>query len=45
MYIHVHEMHLCSLDLSLNVRVHFSSIEPLYLYFFTAKFTHKPLIV
>lgn len=44
MYIHVHEMHLCSLDLSLNVRVHFSSIEPLYLYFFT-KFTHKPLIV
>lgn len=45
MYIHVHEMHLCSLDLSLNVRVHFFSIEPLYLYFFTAKFTHKPLIV
>lgn len=44
MYIHVHEMHLCSLDLSLNVRVHFFSIEPLYLYFST-KFTHKPLIV
>lgn len=37
-------MHLFSLDLSLNVRVHFFSIEPLYLYFFT-KFTHKPLIV
>lgn len=45
MYIHVHEMHLCSLDLSLNVRVHLFSIEPLYLYFFTSEFTHKPLIV